>query len=358
MKYIAGLLVLFICCTACNEQEITTVPQNNPKPRTANFTEAQLLEADTARVPVSMVRNVRNARNGDLLVASYLGVYRHNGSAFTNLTHKAIPPRSSSFWDVLEDQKGNLWFGTKESGIYVYDGKSFRHFTKRDGLPSNMVLHLYEDRTGNIWLGTRFGASRYDGKSLRTFTTKDGLPNDDINTFMEDKSGRLWIGTRGDACYFDGEKFTVLRNEKGDAFYNVWGITEDQQGNIWFGGSIVKEKRGSQLILETGLWRYDGNAVTKVSDRSASAITTDKSGNIWTTGAVNPFGSGPWELVRYDAASLSGENPTATQVFSIENMLCGIVEARNGDIWFGAGRGVFRYDGVGVTDFRGGVSSN
>ena len=112
-----------------------------------------------------MVRNVKQDRNGNILIAaSWGGVFQYDGKSFTNLTSKM---GSHKFWDVLEDRKGNLWFGTKDSGVYCYPsaplragGKSFQHFTTKDGLGSNSALHIYEDKAGNIWFGTGGGASR------------------------------------------------------------------------------------------------------------------------------------------------------------------------------------------------------
>ena len=69
-----------------------------------------------------MVRNVRKASNGDILIASYIGVYRYDGKSlqtgqarFTNITSTIQWP---TFWDVLEDRKGNLWFASQDSGVY------------------------------------------------------------------------------------------------------------------------------------------------------------------------------------------------------------------------------------------------
>jgi ligand-binding sensor domain-containing protein len=287
-----------------------------------------------------MVRNVKQARNGDILIASYLGVFRYDGTSFTNLTSKISSPRFSSFWDVLEDRKGNLWFGTRDSGVYYYNGKSFQHFTKKDGLASNLALHIYEDKTGNIW----FGASRYDGKSFRNFTTKDGFPSNSIRLLLEDKTGKLWFGAQGENMFvYDGKTFTVLKNKDGKAFNNVWSIIEDKKGNIWFGDV-------------DGLWRYDPSAAlrtgsttfTKVSQRRAYAITEDEKGNIWTTGEVNS----KWALSRYDAKSLYSKKPTVTEIMSQSVMLLGILEDAKGNIWFGSGGGVYRYDGKNITDFK------
>ena len=175
------------------------------------------------------------------------------------------------FWKIEKEIFGSA---SKDSGVYYYNGKSFQHFTTKDGLASNIALHIYEDRAGNIW----FGASRYDGKSFRNFTTKDGFPSNNIRLLLEDKTGKLWFGAQGEDMFvYDGKTFTVLKNKDGKAFNNVWSIIEDKKGNIWFGDV-------------DGLWRYDGRTFTKVSQRGAYAIIEDKKGNIWTTGEVKSNG--------------------------------------------------------------------
>jgi len=215
MKYahVYALFLVFVFHTSCGQSQ-TNPPQDNIKYNRTGLSESQLKEAATSKVPMSMVRNVRQARNGDILIASYLGVFRYDGTSFTNLTSKISSPRFSSFWDVLEDRKGNLWFASKDSGVYYYNGKSFQHFTTKDGLASNLSLHIYEDKTGNIW----FGASRYDGKSFRNFTTKDGFPSNSIRLLLEDKTGKLWFGAQGENMFvYDGKTFTVLKNKNGQS---------------------------------------------------------------------------------------------------------------------------------------------
>ncbi|NSL87173.1 histidine kinase [Chitinophaga sp. Mgbs1] len=337
MKYarVYALLLVFAFHISC-EQNAKNKPQDNISK--GHYSESQLKEAVAFKVPASMVRNVRKDKNGNILIASYLGVFRYDGTSFTNLTSEIISPRFSSFWDVLEDRKGNLWFGTKDSGAYYYNGKSFQHFTTRDGLGSNSALHIYEDKAGNIWFGTIGGVSRYDGKSFRNFTTKDGLPNNDINSIMEDKTGKIWFGTRGDACYYDGKTFTIFKNKDGKPFHNVWSIIEDKKGYIWFGDV-------------DGLWRYDGSTFTNISQRGAYAIMEDKKGNIWTTGEVNPK---TWALSRYDQKTVYNKKPVVSEIMSGGRMdFLGILEADDESIWFGTGVGVRRYDGKTITDFKG-----
>ena len=149
MKSAYGLLFVLIICTSSKEQKKTDLPKDKMRQHRSGLSESQLKEAANSPVPMSMVRNVRQARNEDILSASYVGVYRYDGKSFTNITRTIEWP---TFWDVLEDQKGNLWFGTKDSGVYSFSGKTFLHYTTRQGLPSKTALHLFEDKAGNIWI--------------------------------------------------------------------------------------------------------------------------------------------------------------------------------------------------------------
>lgn len=339
MKNIPRLLFIFILSTSCGQNQ-TSVPKQNNREHRSGLSESQLKEAATSKVPMSMVRNVRQAKNGDILIASYVGVYRYDGTSFTNMTSTIEWP---TFWDVLEDRKGNLWLASQDSGVYFQPtGQTgFKHFKAKDGTGISSALHIYEDRAGNIW----FGASRYDGKSFRTFTTKDGFPSNNIRLLLEDKTGKLWFGAQGEDMFVydshlngevgQGKTFTVLKNEDGKAFNNVWSIIEDKKGNIWYGAD--------------GLWRYDGRTFTKVSHRGAYAIIEDKKGNIWTTGGIAGQG---WALSRYDAETLYNENPTVTEIMMSQRpALLGLLEATDGSIWFGSMPGVYRYDGNTITDF-------
>jgi ligand-binding sensor domain-containing protein len=196
---------------------------------------------------------------------------------------------------------------------------------------------FYEDRAGMIWIGTRRGASLYDGKSFRNFTSKEGFSSIAINSIIEDKKGKLWFGTSGSTYVYDGKTFTVFTSKDGKAFNNVWSIIEDKRGNIWLGGG-------------DGLWRYDGRTFTNFTENFVSYVYEDKKGNIWTSGGSDN-GQG-FALSRYDEKSLSTNKPTVTQIKSQIPNLFRISEASDGSIWFGASDGVYRYDGKTITDFK------
>lgn len=43
---------------------------------------------------------------------------------FTSFSTKDGLP-NLGIWTILEDKSGNIWVGTRETGLYLYDGKTF-----------------------------------------------------------------------------------------------------------------------------------------------------------------------------------------------------------------------------------------
>jgi len=77
---------------------------------------------------------------------------------------------------MLEDKSVNLWFGTEGGGVSKYDGKSFTHFTDKEGLSNNVVWSMLEDKSGNLWFGTYGdGVCKYDGNCVDDIINKTNL---------------------------------------------------------------------------------------------------------------------------------------------------------------------------------------
>jgi ligand-binding sensor domain-containing protein len=65
-----------------------------------------------------------------------------------------------------EDSQGNIWFTAEGYGVYRYDGTNFTQFTTENGLTSNVVLSIMEDDKGQIWFGTWQGICIFDGEKF------------------------------------------------------------------------------------------------------------------------------------------------------------------------------------------------
>ncbi len=217
-------------------------------------------------------------KSDNIWIGTWGGVCRFNGITFTdfplpNPDVKVPVYQETEDWvtEIMEDKQGNIWFGRSGYSACRYDGDSFTHFTKKDGLTSDCVQTLIEDNKGNIWFGSRVaekdhpdtslrtgdgGLSRYDGMAIVQYPDIEGLSKNDIYTIYEDKSGNIWVGASGVGVYrYDGDTFALYKeSDKSDFIsnYGVQSILEDKNGTLWFG-------------LSGGLFRFDGTSLVNVT---------------------------------------------------------------------------------------------
>lgn len=71
-----------------------------------------------------------------------------------------------------------------------------RHFTTRDGLPSNNCYRLIDDEDGRIWVSTDKGIVRYNGYEFESISEKLNFKIKDIYNCFPDDYGRMWLDTK------------------------------------------------------------------------------------------------------------------------------------------------------------------
>jgi len=248
--------------------------------------------------------------------------------------------------EIYEDKKGGLWFGTMAKGAAYYDGKTITYLTEEDGLAGNTVLSFAEDKEGNLWFGTHTGASRYDGKTFTNFGQNEGLHGMGCNILM-DRKGNIWAATNHGVFRFNGLFFSefslpdpVIENlsykwEPG----KVWNLMEDSKGNMWFARDGY------------GVCRYDGVLFTHFTkedglcSNNVCGMVEDKNGDIWfgTLSSDFPEYVNEGGLSRYDGKTFT-KYPELEGLS--ENDIYNIGEDKSGNVWICAlGLGAYRYDG-------------
>ncbi len=93
------------------------------------------------------------------------------------------------------DHKDVKWFGTWGAGLSRFDGKSWKNFTVKDGLPGNFVADIFVDSDNGLWIGTEGGIGYFNGNSWVKYTRSEGLIDDSVFTISPDKTGNKWFGT-------------------------------------------------------------------------------------------------------------------------------------------------------------------
>ncbi len=261
---------------------------------------------------------------------------------------------------VVEDSKGNLWFGTIEKGIARYDGSKLKYFTKKDGLPSNRVIGVTEDSNGVFWFTTGEGIAKYYGGKFTTYRNKkDDRNSNSISQFFIDSKGKMWVGTWDGVYRFDGEKFTQFPipypkvetpiNE--DTNNWVTEIKEDLEGNMWFARDGY------------GACKYDGTSFYHILKKdglhsnNVTEIEFDSKGDIWfATRVAEKDNPNPENRIGKGGVNkmTNGKIISFPEVKGFNNGDVHEIHMDNsGNVWISTtGNGVYKYDGKSFKNYN------
>ncbi|MCZ4694939.1 hypothetical protein DWB61_08050 [Ancylomarina euxinus] len=245
---------------------------------------------------------------------------------------------------IIEDKKGNIWYGTFGSGLYKVDSNSciISHYSHNSADPQslsqNSINCLYEDKSGSIWIGT-FGAgiSIYDPQAHKFELLKhnalstNSLASNFVWSIWEDHKQIVWIGTN-DAGLSAYDRSTG--NFKHYTFDNtpaIRDVYEDSRGQIWVG---THGEGLYKLNPETGQktnYRNHANKANSLSHNSVRVIFEDSEGILWigTRQGLNRFDSKTETFKRYLHSSSDPHSISHDFIYS------SIYEDRNGQLWIG-----------------------
>lgn len=131
-----------------------------------------------------------------------------------NIFKTAVPDQNNQIRAFSQDNEGNMWIGTSNSGLrkilysdlYLKDKKtqSYSHIhTDSTSIISNTIQDIFTDKDGRIWVGTEHGLSLYNPildsfKSIGDdFRSSNQLSDKRVqsNAIFQDSNGSIWIGT-------------------------------------------------------------------------------------------------------------------------------------------------------------------
>lgn len=260
----------------------------------------------------------------------------------------------SSIMVVYQDSKDVYWFGSWETGVYRYDGKTMMNFTTKHGLPSNRVDEIKEDKSGNIYLVSCHPSStisKFDGD---TWTTLSAIRSNDWKLRSDD----VWFRNayQTEKVYrFDGNTLYELTLPKPPHLSNpfeIYSIYRDKKGNMWFGTNPV------------GVCRYDGKSfdwiteedVTEFRNEGANgvrSIAEDKNGDLWfnTEYRYSVDGSTTSKSNKFYTRHKSIGGLDGKEDSNLDEYLSAVRDNQD-NLWFVTYRnGVWKFDGSEITHY-------
>lgn len=206
-----------------------------------------------------------------------------DGAAYVK-NDKGITPIDLSFADkglgirdfhMAED--GSLWVGSYAGLINYKNGKE-RLFTKKDGLPADMIRRIVKGDNNELWLATRTGGIlHFKGPGdIEGYTTANGLQSNYTLALEKDRNGDMVVGTHSGGFSII-KKDTVISHfiprEKSALVFN---LHIDEDNTYW-------------LCTNIGLYVFKDGEIRKIEFTSSLKFETffdfidDEVGHVWLT---------------------------------------------------------------------------
>jgi hypothetical protein len=256
---------------------------------------------------------------------------------------------------VYQDKKNVYWFGSWETGVYRYDGKTLINYTTKHGLLNNRVDEIKEDKFGNIYFVSANATSAISKFNGNNFTTLTAVPSENWKLESTDMWFEYSYGNTGKVYRYDGITLFELKFPNPPNLSNpfdIYSIYKDRKGNIWFGTNPV------------GVCRYNGKSfdwiteedVTEFRNEGANgvrSITEDKNGDLWfnTEYRYSIDDSAPLKGNKFYTRHESIGGLDGKKDSNLDEFLS-TVRDNNNNLWFVTYLdGVWKYDGTKITHY-------
>jgi ligand-binding sensor domain-containing protein len=269
-----------------------------------------------------------------------------------------------TIWTIYQDKKSNYWFGSKENGVYFYNGQQLKHITNENGLVSNEIRGIQEDANGNIFFDTEKGVSKFDGRTFKTLQIAN--PASPLNNWVL-KPDDLWfrMGFKSGAYRFDGKYLHYLKfptSPQENMFYmknpntslkpyGLYTIYKDRKGYMWFGTASLGVCRYDGRTLN---WHYEEQLQTTPNggDFGTRAIFEDKNGKFWINNTrfryvIETYGYKSVTFKKESGVGYLNKNKKMEFPFFLS-----ITEDNKGNLWMATyENGVWKYNGKELIHF-------
>jgi len=147
----------------------------------------------------------------------------------------------STIFSINQDKHGNMWFATYD-GVNKYDGYAFTVYqhdaSDPHSIANDIARNVTVDSQGRVWIGTRDGLSYYDEEKdhfENYFYEKRGKRLQ-VNAIAELSSTHLLISNPEGLLVFDIEKGLFMDDYLGAAIHKLVASTVTRQGeDIYIG---------------------------------------------------------------------------------------------------------------------------
>jgi ligand-binding sensor domain-containing protein/serine phosphatase RsbU (regulator of sigma subunit) len=273
------------------------------------------------------------------------GIYKYNMSEsrmeFIDLPRIGVSSNTATCFS--EDRHGRMWVGTWEGGIVMfekdfmvsqvnginnYDLNKVRVFNEKNGLIPSRIYDIMEDVEGNILVADQNnGLTLYKGDAFVSYNKEELLPDPNVNAIYEDKAGSVWFGTNAGISRFNPgtDKLPVIYNNRNNSIFEyIKFFQEDRDGNLWIGAN-----EGGVIMFNMKTGKFEAQPyINSILYRGGqvTAMEVDNKNNLWI-GTVQGVAVGTINEQNFQRYTLLD----SLTIFNITALYCD----PNGDMWIG-----------------------
>jgi len=201
-----------------------------------------------SNITYCLLNSIRENQRGELLaLISDKGLFHVNwrDNVLENRLQAMNKRIDCYISDFYADKKGNYWFASSDNGLLCVseDGKYYKKWTVRDGLPSNTLIRIESTNDRFLWISTLSGICRFNTQTdqVLNFGLRDGLP---ANEFLErvsakTKDGRIIYGSIAGFTIVDPDKVIPDTSK-----------TEVIISDITFQNQSIRKPQGKQFLKQ------------------------------------------------------------------------------------------------------------
>ncbi len=314
--------------------------------------------------------------DGSMWIASLGGLVKYDITSgkktYFSKANGGLP--SNTVEDITVDLANNIWIGTYDAGIAMYDGSKWKSFnTENSKLPDNAVRAVAADKLGNVYIGTGDGLVVIKDNNWKIYNSKNtpSFHSTDVWALEVDENNGLWIGAAHGVYYMQNSLFTDY--SEGLPLYGVNDIDYnktlgviatghggafklDAESNKWIALGDMRELQDmssamyAQVDTENNLWvttfgatyKYNGENWSAFKNGKIAALCLDRKGMLWGAGetGISRLVNNQWQHV------------TALTNTIAENYVRNITPDKKGNVWINTNSGVTRYNKNGWAYFN------
>ncbi len=201
---------------------------------------AYLIEEDSIQ-PFTILNQLKEIRKfyqdskQNLWIATNYGIYVLKNHILYQVNVK--DNENTRIRGIVEDEFGNIWFGTWSKGLYRLKATEFKV------IPSEIdPSALLTTTDGALWVGGFDGASYYLDNKIKKIWLDD-IDDNYVKDFAEGLNGNIWIAYRNNLVRLNKNGMQHEAIEEIDTF-GYYFLLKDLANNLWVGttdGVFVKD---------------------------------------------------------------------------------------------------------------------